>query len=234
MTWTDVTVLDVQQETPCDRTFVLAPDPAATRRFTFEPGQHLKLRDPTERPERDWYFSLSGAPRPDGLLRVTVRGRGEHVQRIYEAPVGTRWVAEPPAGTFHVRGAPGETLVLLAAGSGVTPFRAFLEQERARGRTTPVWLVQCARSAVELLFHDEFSAWATTWPALRYRPTLTGEDPAWEGPTGRIGADVLAPALAEPATARVYACGPQTFIDDVLGAAEALGVASERCVREGW
>jgi ferredoxin-NADP reductase len=234
MTWTDVTILEVQQETPCDRTFLLDPAPDGRARFTFDPGQYLRLRDPTEHPERDWLFSLSGAPREDGRLRITVRGRGDHVQRIYEAPVGTHWVAEPPAGSFHVHAAAGDSLLLAAAGSGVTPFRAYLEAYRQAGLTHPVWLFQSTRAAEELLFGEELTAWSAATDTFTYVPTLTGRDESWTGLRGRFGPENLGQALGSPSSTRVYACGPFAFVDEILHVARLFGVPEDRCVREGW
>ncbi len=233
MPWNDVTIVRVVQETPVDRTFHLAPAPGGAL-LEGLPGQYLVLRDPTEEPARDWYFSLSGMPSKDGLLRFTVRARGEAVARIYDAPQGTAWVVKAPAGAFVVTAAEGEPVVLAAAGSGITPFRTFLEQRRTDGVQDPVWLFHCARGPQELLFGAELAAWAAEEPALNYRPRITGDDVAWDGPRGRLDTDALRPALADPAKVKFYACGPGPFVEAALDAAAALGVPEDRRLREAW
>ena len=232
MPWNDVTIARVVQETPLDRTFHLALEGGAA--FEGSPGQYVVLRDPAEEPERDWYFSLSGLPDEGGGLRITVRGRGEAVQRIYDAPAGTRWRVQPPAGTFHIEGPEGEAVVLLAAGSGVTPFRAFVEARLAAGVGDPIWLFHSAKQAEELLFREEFAAWSDEAEVFTYVPTVTGEDAAWEGRRGRVDAETLGAALPEPEGARVYACGPGPFVEAALETAAALGVPEERRLRERW
>lgn len=232
MPWNDVTITRVVQETPLDRTFHLALTGEAA--FTCTPGQYVIVRDPAEQPERDWYFSLSGMPAADGALRVTVRGRGDAVGRIYDAAVGTRWTVQQPAGDFHVEGPRGEAVVLAAAGSGVTPFRAFVEQRLQAECADPVWLFHSAKSAAELLFHEEFRAWAAAHEAFHYVPTVTGEDDTWTGRRGRLDSDALRPALGAPESARVYACGPGPFVDSALEVAAALGVPEARRLRERW
>jgi ferredoxin-NADP reductase len=234
MTWVDVKILRVVQETPVDRTFTLAVPPEHAAAFRFVPGQYLTVRDRSERPPRDWHFSLSGAPAPGGTVRVTVRGRGADARRIYDAPAGTVWRARPPAGDFRLVVEPGETLVLAAAGAGVTPFRALIEDLRARGHEDPLWLLHSARCSDELLFREEFTAWAASWATFHYVPTVTRPRPAWSGRTGRLGREILAEALARPEHARVYACGPGGFVDHVLDLARALGVPAARLAREQW
>ena len=232
MPWNDVTIERVVQETPLDRTFHLR----LTANATFEgvPGQYVVLRDPTEEPERDWYFSLSGLPDGEGRLRITVRGRGDPVRRIYDAPVGTGWRVQPPAGDFRIEAPTGEPVVLAAAGSGVTPFRAFIEHRLAAGIEDPIWLFHSARVAEELLFHREFEAWARDADAFHYVPTVTGDDTAWAGPRGRVDAKALAPAIDAPDAVRVYACGPGPFVDAALDCAASLGVPEARRLRERW
>lgn len=232
MPWNDVTIERVIQESPLDRTFHLRLGEGACYEAT--PGQYVVLRDPSEEPERDWYFSLSGVPGEDGTLRITVRGRGDPVKRIYDAPVGTRWRCQPPAGTFHIEGPQGDAVVLLAAGSGVTPFRAFVEHRLASGSTDPIWLFHSARHGDELLFREEFASWAAKADTFHYVPTVTGDDEAWSGRRGRVDADALGPAVPAPDAVRVYACGPAPFVDAALETAETLGVPEARRLREGW
>ena len=232
MPWNDVTIERVVQESPLDRTFHLRLEGETC--YDGVPGQYVVLRDPTEEPERDWYFSLSGVPGADGTLRITVRGRGDPVRRIYDAPVGTRWRCQPPAGEFHIEGPDGEGIVLLAAGSGVTPFRAFVEHRLAANDPTPIWLFHSAKHGDELLFREEFAAWSNEAAAFTYVPTVTGDDEGWDGRRGRVDTDALAPALPEPEAARVYACGPGPFVDAALETAAAMGVPAARCLRERW
>ena len=233
MTWVDVTIDEVVQETPLDRSFVLRVPREHRAAFAFTPGQYLRLRDPRDADAREWYFSLSGAPNDDGTLRVTVRGRGDAVQGIYAGRVGSTWQSVPPAGDFEFDTDPHERIVLAGAGSGVTPFRALLEQQANTGSQRSIWLLHSARSADELLFHADFETWSAAGAAFTYRPTITGEDAAWTGRKGRIDAVLLQEALGEGAAAvRLFACGPGPFVDAVFAQAAALGLAPERCCRQ--
>ena len=232
MTWVDVTIAEVVQETPVDRSFVLAVPAAHRADFRFAPGQYVQLRDPADAEARDWYFSLSAAPNEEGTLRVTIRGRGEPVQRIYAAQPGTRWHALEPAGSFRLEASAGERVVLAGAGSGVTPFRAFVEHRSMRGSEDAVWLLHSARAAEELLFRREFLAWSDAIDVFTYVPTVTTASDAWNGRRGRVDTDLLREALGDPQRARIYACGPPRFVSTVLAKAAALGVPEERCLDE--
>lgn len=232
MTWADVTIDEVVQETPLDRSFVLRVPSEHRAAFAFTPGQYVRLRDPVDAEARDWYFSLSAAPNEAGTLRVTVRGRGEAVQGIYAARPGATWRLAPPAGDFGFDAQPSERIVLAGAGSGVTPFRAFLEQQAADGPARDIWLLQSARRGAELLFQREFAAWSDAWDTLTYRPTVTGALSTWDGRRGRIDEALLREALGDGAEVRLFACGPDAFVDGVFAQAVALGIAPECCCRQ--
>jgi ferredoxin-NADP reductase len=232
MTWVDVTIDEVVQETPLDRSFVLRVPREHRAAFAFTPGQYVRLRDPTDPEARDWYFSLSGARNEAGSLRITVRGRGEAVQGIYAARAGATWRVVPPTGDFGFDTSAEERIVLAGAGSGVTPFRAFLEQHEGAGPRRTIWLLHSARQGAELLFHGEFQAWSDAWDAFSYRPTITGKDADWDGREGRIDEPLLREALGDRSAVRLFACGPEAFVDAVFAEAEALGLAPEHCCRQ--
>ncbi len=234
MTWVEATIAHVVQETPLDRSFVLALPDAAHADFAFVPGQYVVVRDPNETPARDWYFSLSAAPNDQGTVRVTVRARGDAVQHIYGASEGATWLIQPPAGGFHVEASAGERVVLAAAGSGVTPYRAFVEHHAELGDDTPVWLLHCARTSAELLFHAEFAAWSDERSVFTYVPTVTAEEAGWTGRRGRIDAALVAEAVGDAAVARLYACGPGPFVEAVHERGARAGLTPERLVREAW
>ncbi|MCW2758345.1 MAG: putative ferric reductase, partial [Nocardioidaceae bacterium] len=90
-------------------------------------GQFLTWRF---RGSRGWTrghpYSLSAAPTSD-LLRVTVRGGGDGGDRLATVPVGARALVEGPYGRPGGHRRRHSRLLLLAAGVGVTPFRARLE-----------------------------------------------------------------------------------------------------------
>ncbi|MDA1195900.1 MAG: hypothetical protein O2894_12040 [Planctomycetota bacterium] len=232
MSWTEATIVRVIEETPLDRTLFLAVPPGRLPP-TCVPGQHVVLRHPVERPPRDWYFSLSGMPAADGVMRVTVRRRGDEAHAIYDAPQGTGVLVSPPSGAFHIGSEPGEELVLCGAGSGVAPFRTYLDHRRQEARNEPVRLLHSAREPEELTFHAELSAWAADDETFEYVPRVTGHAAGWTGLRGRFDAPALAAAITAPARTRVFACGPRPYVESALAAAAACGVPPHRLLREG-
>lgn len=94
--------------------------------------------------------------------------------------IGQRIEASGPYGRFCLM--PGDTnrrYLLIATGTGVTPYRAMLPQLQRlmRERGVEVVLLSGARSPEELLYGDEFRAFAEAHPGFRFVPCFSRELP---------------------------------------------------------
>ena len=90
-------------------------------------GQFLQWR--FLRPSLWWQahpYSISALPRPP-YLRVTVKTLGDYSDSLADLPVGTRVAIEGPYGAVTAHRRRGNKVLLVAAGVGVTPIRALLE-----------------------------------------------------------------------------------------------------------
>lgn len=177
---------------------------------------------------RDWWwqahpYSLSAAP--DGRhLQITVKALGDQSAALAELRPGTRVVAEGPYGIFHPsRGARGP-LVALAAGVGVAPIKALLDDVPASRDVVVIYrVVRLDPDCVAMRDELEGLVARRGWQ-LHY---LTGEIDECRMDGARLSS--FAPRLAE---ADLFVCGPQPFITKVLAAATSVGVPKERIHHE--
>ncbi|RAY13531.1 3-ketosteroid-9-alpha-hydroxylase [Actinomadura craniellae] len=215
----EVRVVEVVRETADARSLVLEPVGEGRDRFAYRPGQFLTLR--AGRVAR--CYSLSSSPARDEKLKVTVKrvAGGE----------GSNWICDNvaegdvlqvlrPAGTFVPRSLDVD-LLLLAAGSGITPVMSILKSCLYAG-TGSVTLVYANRDEHSVIFRDELVALAgehgdrltvVHWlESVQGLPTLSGLR-----------------ALARPYTGReAFVCGPGPFMDLVVAALAGLGVPDGR------
>src|SRR4051812_19364631 len=181
-----------------------------------EPGQFFLWRFLDRR--RIWSahpFSLSAAA--DGKsLRITVKGLGDHTQRLRDIRPGTRVLAEGPFGVFTESARRRRDKVLLIAGGiGITPIRSLVE--RMRG---DVVVLYRAMSNAELVFEEELDELAArTGFAVHY---IVGDHRG-------EGALLLSPGhvreLVPDARERdVFLCGPPAMTDAIGRNLLAAGV----------
>ena len=132
--------------------------------------------------------------------------------------------------------------LLIGTGTGVTPYRAMLPQLASLigSRGIQVILLQGARTPAELLYGDEFRAFADAHPAFRYIPCLSRELPSPDSPHAH--ADVrhgyvqnVLPELAPDAAGDIaYLCGNPDMVDATFEALKGHGLGISQIRREKY
>jgi ferredoxin-NADP reductase len=153
--------------------------------------------------------------------------------------IGDEVQASGPFGRFCLQ--PGDRngrYLLIATGTGVTPYRAMqpalatLMAERG----IEVVLLQGARTLGELLYHDEFRAFADAHPGFRYLPCLSRELPADPHADMRHGyvQQFLAELTPDPARDIAYLCGNPDMVDASFEALKEAGLPVAQIRREKY
>ncbi|MFW7414037.1 ferric reductase-like transmembrane domain-containing protein [Demequina sp. SO4-18] len=172
-------------------------------------------------------YSLSAAP--GDRLRITVKDSGEGSARVRTLQPGTRVLAEGPLGVFTHGARSRRSLLLVAAGIGVTPVRSLLEEA---GADDDVTVVIRARSREEAPLLDEVEALAEQRGA-RLEVILGARGQTW-GAVDRPAA--IGDLVDRPEDTDVYICGPRAWALQVEADARAAGVPRDAVHREefGW
>ena len=158
-------------------------------------------------------------------------------------PIGGAVDASGPFGRFCLM--PNDAnrrYLLIGTGTGITPYRAMLPQleQLMAGRGVEVVLLQGARTPDELLYGDEFRAFAQAHAGFRYVPCLSRELPAAD--SAHAHADVrhgyVQNALAEFAPTAdgdiAYLCGNPNMVDACFEALKAHGLPVPQIRREKY
>ena len=154
-------------------------------------------------------------------------------------PEGGHVEASGPFGRFCLM--PGDRnarYLLIATGTGVTPYRSMLPQLQSlmAERGVEVVLLQGARTPAELLYGDEFRAFADAHPGFRYVPCLSRELPPDPHPDVRHG--YVQQHLGEfaPDAARdiAYLCGNPDMVDAAFTVLKEAGLPVQHVRREKY
>ncbi len=177
---------------------------------------------------REWWwqahpYSLSASPDPS-WLRITVKDLGDQSSLLRHLRRGTRVLAEGPYGVFTAAARHGESVVAFAAGVGITPIRAVLDDLPADADVTVVHRVSHAGSAPLRAELEELAA-GRGWRLH----LLCG--PREQHPMTPERLRLLVPGIAG---ADVYVCGPDAFTADIRTAARATGVPDHRIHSEAF
>ena len=227
-------VVEVITETTECKTFVLQTN----RRWPGKrwpghlAGQHTLLTVTIDGRQLSRTFSISSPNSANGLIAITVKRARSNAKRISVSnwmfehlAVGAVVQLSAPVGKFSLKnqGASknkrASKLLLLSAGSGITPVMAILRQLQASACTdVSITFVHVCRSESDFIFATELRALADSWPALRlvvhFSSTQGRFAPAW-----------LAELVPKLHQHEVYLCGPNAFADAAYAALRDAGVA---------
>jgi vanillate monooxygenase ferredoxin subunit len=179
----------------------------------FSAGSHVDVQVP-DGPLRQ--YSLCNSPAETQRYLIAVQreaaSRGGSTGMHERVQEGTLLSISPPRNHFPLH-EEATSHLLLAGGIGVTPILAMAEHLHERGADFA--LHYCTRSRARTAFAERFTA--APWAG---RAALHFDDGA---PPQRLDLKAL---LARPDAGRhLYVCGPQGFMDAVLGTARAEGWA---------
>lgn len=201
-------------------TLVLEPN----RNFRgFVPGQHINVTVEIGGVRHVRSYSpapVDGKPRQLTITVKQVDGGLVSARLCDPAAVGTLVELGEAYGEMTPDAAPG-ALVLLAAGSGITPFLAMLRAQAALGMPRDITLMYWASHRDELCCSDELQSLTARFPNFRLQPVITRDDSDPDHGE-RLQAASLA-GLTHLLEATVYACGPAGFVATAEALARAAG-----------
>ncbi|KQX62721.1 ferric reductase-like transmembrane domain-containing protein [Angustibacter sp. Root456] len=187
-------------------------------------------------------WSLSAAP--DGRrLRLTVRDLGDHSRRLMELQPGTRVVIEGPYGAFTTARRTQQRVLLIAAGIGITPVRAIVEELAGAPSTRPgdVTVLYRGNDERSLVLVDELHHLAAT-SDVRVETLVGPPVPgSWLPPhlarrERRADAATLRRLVPHLRDHDVYLCGPPAWMSLVRRDLTQAGVPASQVHDErfGW
>lgn len=201
-TQTRARVLRTVDEAPGVLSLWLQPN---ARFAGFRAGQHVLLELDVAGVRQARCFSFSQAPRADGQLRLTIKRQtaGAVSVAVHALQPGDIVGLGAAQGTFAPQG--DGPLLLLAAGSGITPMMALLQTLATEDARRDVVLVHAARAPADRIFAAELQALARTWPTLRLHWHLSQTD-------GRLDDATIARLVPDWAARETLLCGPDDFM----------------------
>lgn len=232
-------VTAIKDETKTSKTFRLAPDPDANMKGLppFRAGQYLSLKVGADGVRITRPYSISSAPyealSPGGFYEITVKRVSDGFLTPYmweHWQVGTKIESSAPAGLFYYEPLRDKrTIVGLAGGSGVTPFRSMAREIAHGGLDVELILLYGSSDETDILFYDELKALeAQSAGKIRVVHVLSCDVVSLAGcEQGFITADIIR-KYAKAEHSSFFVCGPQVMYQFVRGELARLNLPRRR------
>lgn len=225
-----------RDETHDSASFDLVTD--ALARFDFRPGQFVTIGVEIEGQRQYRAYSMSSSPSHSDALTITVRRLPGGLVSNYlldNFRAGGSVDAMAIAGEFFL--SPHEAsgkLVMLSAGSGITPVMSMTRWLLERDADADIHFIYSARSERDVIFGKELLDMQQRYPKFRLDLFLDHPEGTLPCHAGFLTPERLDALVADPAASRFFLCGNQFYMDMVEGWHRARGLAAERFHKESF
>ncbi len=214
--------------------------------LAFRPGQFLQVHfhyDDGKPTKRSYSVATVGEPDAEAVKRIEIAvsyvDGGAATKLLGDLQAGDEIEASGPYGRFCLMDEDdNRRYLLIATGTGVTPYRAMLPQlARLIGeRDCEVVLLYGARNEAELLYGEEFEAFARAHPGFRFHPCFSRGARPDPRPHDRLGyvQQVLAEIEPHPDHDIAYLCGNPNMVDAAFAELKERGLPVRRIRREKY
>jgi ferredoxin-NADP reductase len=209
----------------------------SNRKLHSRPGQFLTFSFLFDGKKVTRSYSICSSPAMTGYVEITTKRVSQGCASIFlndRAPVGMTVEANGPFGEFCFDETQHHNVVLVAAGSGITPIIAMLRYMDDLCIQTAVTLLYCVRTSGDIIFESELADLQTRLKNLRYHVLLSEPHAEWSGPRGHINRELIRDTVKDIAASDFFLCGPAPFMDVSRAALIALGVKPERIRQESF
>jgi len=178
----------------------------------FKTGQHINVTLQVNGVNFTRSYSLSEAPRADGLLRITIKKEGKVSSHLCQhVHVGDSIEISQAFGELQLNAQ--KTNLFLASGSGITPVMSLLHTATMQ---QPITLLYWEKNRADLCFMAELNNLAAKNPLFKFYIFLTQEQNLLQGELkGRIDTQAIIKLIPNLVQHQVVACGGQGFIEAV-------------------
>jgi len=200
--------------TPAKRSYSLATQ----HDHAFGPGESIEI-------------AVSYVPGGAATALFTALDEGQQIQ------------ASGPYGRFCLTAKDdNRRYLLIGTGTGVTPYRAMLPQlaQLISERNVEIVLLFGARTPAELIYGDDFRAFADAHANFRFVPCFSRELPAEDSPQAHADVrrgyvqDVLAELMPDATGDIAYLCGNPNMVDAAFEALKTAGLPIPHIRREKY
>jgi ferredoxin-NADP reductase len=207
------------------------------RQLRAKPGQFLTFQWPIDGQRVVRSYTISSSPIHSNYVEITPKRMENGCASIFLnelAKPGLRVEASGPYGQFYFDETLHKSIVLIAAGSGITPMISMLRYIDDLKLSTSVTLLYCVRTSGDIIFQNELARLGSSLPNFNYEVCVSQPDPAWKGHSGRLTGKFVSQHMIDVDSPTFFLCGPRGFMDNARQILLTLGVMQERILQESF
>ena len=225
-------LVQVTQQTPDSKTLRFAV--RGELRLDALPGQFLTFSFLFDGKKQTRCYSICSSTARSGYVEITPKRVNNGCVSVFlndRASIGMTVEATGPFGQFYLNPQQDEKIVLIAAGSGITPMVAMLRYLDDLCRDIDATLLYCVRTADDIMFRQEFEELQSRLRKFKCHISLSKPFPDWTGARGHISREFISKAVPDIPGRFFFLCGPPPFMETTKALLAELGV-DPACIRQ--
>jgi ferredoxin-NADP reductase len=207
------------------------------RRFSARPGQFLTFSFLFDGKKVIRSYSICSSAARSGYIEITPKRVEQGCVSVFlndRASVGMTVEANGPYGQFCLDESKHHNVVMLAAGSGITPMMAMLRYIDDLRLETAAILLYCVRTNKDIIFESELAQLRSRLKTFEYHVLLSQPHKEWSGPRGHVSREFIENTVSDIELPHFFLCGPPSFMEASRAILIGLGVKSERIMQESF
>jgi ferredoxin-NADP reductase len=218
-------LVQITQQTRDSKTLRFAV--GGERKLEALPGQFLTFSFLFDGKRATRCYSICSSAARSGYVEIAPKRVDNGCVSVFlndRVSVGTTVEATGPFGQFYLDPERDRKIVLIAAGSGITPMIAMLRYLDDLCRDTDTTLLYCVRTADDIMFRQELDELQGRLKNFRSRVLLSQPLPEWTGARGHISLNFISESAPDSRGRVFFLCGPPPFMEATKALLAELGV----------
>ncbi|MGG6265474.1 FHA domain-containing protein [Leptolyngbya sp. AN03gr2] len=235
----------IMDETPDTKTFWFVAEPPVW--FQYYPGQFVTIAANINGKRVLKPYTIASSPLRPHAIAITVK---RVLSASADSPPGlvSNWLhdyfevgqtleaIDGARGSFSCLPTLPSKLLLIAAGSGITPMMSMLRWLFDAPAQIDVVLIYSCKTPSDIIYRQELELFAAQLPNFRLVVTVTQSQSRilWMGLSGRISEALLQQLVPDLTERSTFVCGPESFMVSIKQILEAMQFPMEQYFEESF
>lgn len=209
--------------------------------FMYLPGQFITIHFEHNNKLLRRSYSIANVPSQNNRIEFAANyvegGPGTHL--LFNLRLGDAVNMTGPFGRLVLKETLAKRYLLVATSTGITPYRAMIEELKQRLNLNPelkVVILQGVQKQEDVLYAQDFIDFANEYSQVSFRVHLSRENKeclrSYEYPGYVQGA--FSELTIDPQNDLVYLCGNPSMIDDAFNYLKEQGLSQQQIIREKY